>query len=143
MLFRSFDKCKAIFLVGSMWKPMVEISRTKVAGLPLEVSVLIQGLFNKYKMESLNRHFIRFEGWRDRLLKEWRELRTSQIDKWMWENQKDFFIEIKQNLQVAVDESTIEGFDISSNSRYAVLYKYLTAYFQDLYQMTVSYGRSV
>ena len=57
----------------------------------------------------------------------------------MWENQKDFFIEIKQNLQVAVDESTIEGFDISPNSSNAVLYKYLMAYFQDLYQMTVSY----
>ena len=130
---------KAIFLVGSMWKPRVEVSRTKVAGLPLEVSVAIQGLLDKYKMEELSFYLLGLRGWKDRLLKEWRELHTSQIDKWMWENQKDFFIEIKQNLQVAVDESTIEGFDISPNSSNAVLYKYLMAYFQDLYQMTVSY----
>lgn len=82
---------------------------------------------------------LRLEGWRDRKLKAWRELRNSQIDEWMWENQKDFFIKIKQNLHVKVDVSLIYEYWISANSIDAVLYKYLMVYFQDIYQMTVCY----
>lgn len=130
---------KAIFLVGSKWKPMVEISRTKVVGFPLEVSVAIQGLLCKYKMEEVNAHLLRLEGWRDRKLKEWRELRNSQIGEWMWENQKDSFIKIKQNLHVKVSELLLDTYNIFAYNIDAILHKYLMAYFQDIYQMTVCY----
>ena len=129
----------AIFLLGSMWKPKVDVSRSKISGLPLNVLLATQGLYRKHGMrvnsDGLN-------DWNYSTLKEWREAQIPQMDQWMRKNLGNYFTEIKNNLQKPLDIEKV-GFRISTNLNIfaddTILFKYLAAYLQDNYLMTINY----
>ncbi|MCI8365114.1 MAG: hypothetical protein HFG34_09230 [Eubacterium sp.] len=128
----------AMFLLGSMWKPRVEVSRSRISGLPLSVLLAICGLFKKYDMIIPLRNF---DDWNNSTIKEWRQTQISQMGQWMRKNLGYFFIEIKTELQKPLDINK-NKFNISTKYLYngnAILFKYLTAYLQDNYLMTINY----
>lgn len=101
----------AMFLLGSMWKPKVEVSRSRISGLPLNVSLATCGLYKKNDMKiSLDE----FDDWKNSTLKEWKEAQIPQMNQWMRKNLGDYFIEIKNNLQKPLSIKN-DIFKISTN----------------------------
>lgn len=129
-----------LFLLGSIWKPMVEISRSTISALPLRVLLAITGILTKYQMlKEKGKDLARLGEWRNSSLNEWRVARTFQLDKWMLENLEEFFQKNRQILHKS--SKNIDEFDkfLTESDDYAVMHKYLMAYFQDTYQMTINY----
>lgn len=129
----------AMFLLGSMWKPRVEVSRSRISGLPLNVLLAIYGVFRKHGMRVI---LGGLNDWKNSTLKEWREAQIPQMDQWMRKNLGNYFTEIKNNLQKPLDIEKV-GFRISTNlyifADDTILFKYLAAYLQDNYHMTINY----
>lgn len=129
----------AMFLLGSMWKPKVEVSRSRISGLPLSVSLATCGLYKKNDMKiSLDE----LDDWKNSTLKEWKEAQIPQMNQWMRKNLGDYFTEIKNNLQKPLSIKN-DIFKISTKpydfDDTVILFKYLAAYFQDNYLMTIDY----
>lgn len=83
----SDERAVAMFLMGDMQKPMVEISRSKVSGLSLTTLLAINGILSKYQMLGiLEREWRELEGWSNRTLKEWKKIEDSQLDIWLLKN---------------------------------------------------------
>ncbi len=136
-----YYECAAIFLLENEWSPTIHISRSEISGLPLKVLLAISGILKKYEMLGKKGYFCgNLEGWGESTLKEWREVRTSQIEEWMKNNLADI-IETRQELEKAQGSKKVERdfMSISIKATYGVLYKYLISYFQDNYQMTINY----
>lgn len=128
----------AVFLSEGMWKPTVEVSRSGVSGLPLKVLVAIGGICHKYGIEEYGRMYLSgLQGWQASFLKEWREVRNSEIDSWMRENLYHYFLELKQMLQKPCKDS--DSSFLTYDTYNAIFYKYLKAYLQDTYEMTINY----
>lgn len=129
----------AMFLLGSMWKPRVEVSRSRISGLPLNVLLAIYGVFRKHGMRVI---LGGLNDWKNSTLKEWREVQIPQMDQWMKKNLGNYITKITNNLQKPLDIEK-EGFRISTKifDFYfdIILFKYLAAYFQDNYLMTINY----
>lgn len=90
----SDERAVAMFLMGDMQKPMVEISRSKVSGLSLTTLLAINGILSKYQMLGiLEREWRELEGWSNRTLKEWKKIEDSQLDIWLKKNQESLFTE--------------------------------------------------
>lgn len=128
-----------IFLMGSAWKPVVNVSRSRISGLPLYALMAINAVALKYQvLDDMGRTLIDMGGWKDRPLKEWREMKNSHLDRWIWKNLADFFTETKQILQQKLQSDKFES-SICSYKNYIIVYKYLIAYFQNKYRMTICY----
>lgn len=132
----------AMFLLGSMWKPKVEVSRSRISGLPLCVSLASYVLYKKHDMSDILGNL---NDWKNRTLKEWREAHIPQMNQWMRKNLGDYFTEIKNNLKKPLDIEK-DGFTVSTNLIFSnnfqddnILFKYLAAYLQDNYRMTINY----
>nr|MDE6568043.1 hypothetical protein [Lachnospiraceae bacterium] len=131
-----------VFFLENEWRPVAKVSRFTITEIPLKVMVVISGILNKHQM-------LGGAGWgcfiaykcRKHLLKEWREVRISHIERWMDINQKSFFAERMQFLKEPLKEEEADRvysyiYDDNDN---VVLNKYQDAYLQDYYQMTISY----
>ncbi len=132
----------AVFLTEGAWKPAVDVSRSRISGLPLPVLLAMQGILCKYQiLENTWPNWIGLEGWKNSSLKEWLELRDSQLSKWLQKNLADTFMDTKQMLQRDVKDSKTDkvSFSIGNYSNYAVVNKYWMAHFQDKYRMTINY----
>lgn len=129
----------AVFLMGSAWKPIVNVSRSRISELPLYALLAINSIMIKYRiLDDIGHIWFDLGGWKDRPLKEWRVMKNSHLDRWIWKNLADFFIEAKQILQQKLQSDKFEFF-ILSYENYIIVYKYLMAYFQDKYRMTICY----
>lgn len=66
----SDERAVAMFLMGDMQKPMVDISRSKVSGLSLTTLLAINGILSKYQMLGiLERECRELEGWSNRRIR--------------------------------------------------------------------------
>lgn len=73
---------------------MVDISRSKISGLPLITLLEINGFLNKYQMlGKIEEGWRALGGWKNSTLKEWKKIEESQLGTWMRDNQNDFFEE--------------------------------------------------
>lgn len=127
----------AMFLAGSMWKPKVEVSRSRISYLPINVSLAICGLFKKYEMRII---LDNLNNWNQSTLKEWREAQIPQLDHWMKKNLGNYFTEIKNNLHKSLGiKNHILTISTNFYNYAAILFKYLTVYLQDNYLMTINY----
>lgn len=141
-----FVKDFAVFLMDGAWKPMVDASRSRISDLPLYVLLAINGILRKYQITdniwySMRSGRVCLDGWKNNSIGEWLEMKDSQLDKWLQRNLANFFVETKQMLQKGCRDSEVHkiSFSINCNRDYGVVDKYLMAYFQDKYQMTISY----
>ena len=130
----------AVFLMEGAWKPMVDISRSRVSGLPLITLLAINGILNKHQMlGELGITWGCLEGWRNCTLKEWKKIKDSQFDRWLRKNQEYLFIEAMGKLQKSCEDSRIDDFSLYGYNDYAVLYKYLMVWFQEKYRLIINY----
>lgn len=129
----------AMFLLGSMWKPKVEVSRSRISGLPLSILLAVSVLLEKYHLGQL---WGGLYDWKNSTLKEWRDAQIPQFDQLMRKNLGTLLAEIKKELQKPLDIGK-DGFTVSTNLLFfdddAILFKYLSAYLQDNYLMTINY----
>lgn len=133
----SDERAVAMFLMGDMQKPMVDISRSKVSGLSLTTLLAINGILSKYQMlRILERDWRELEGWRNRTLKEWKKIEDSQLDIWLKKNQESLFTETMEELQKPCEGAEIINFSLND---YIVLYKYLMVWFQEKYRLMINY----
>lgn len=129
-----------IILLDGEWKPMVQVSRSKIVDLPLKVLVVISGLLNKHSV--LHNNMYALKEWNNVPLTEWREIVNSSVGQWMTQNNQNCVEEIIQTFQKKVDLGlefhdgihAIFGRDIKH-----IIYKYALAYLQDNYSMTINY----
>ena len=129
-----------VFLLRDTWKPMVDISRSKVSELPLIVLLAICGILSKHQM--LDQPGLRWEGlggWRNSTLKDWRKIKNSQPDMWLWKNQEYIFAEIKSMLQKPLRGVIANQLTLYGNSGYVVIHRYLMASSQDQYRLLINY----
>lgn len=134
------ENYSAVFLMGGAGKPMVDVSRSKVSGLPLISLLAINGILNKYQiLGNVGVNWLNLEGWRNITLKEWRKIKDSQLDRWLRKNQKSFFIETMGKLQKPCKGSNLHDFSLCGFSGYAVLHKYLMVWFQEKYRLIINY----
>lgn len=132
-----------IILLDGEWKPMVQVSRSRIVDLPLMVLVAMSGVLNKYSvldiydgMSSVSKD------WNNVSLTEWREIRNSSVGQWMMRNNQNCTEEIIQTFQKKVEFETkyrdkiraIFGHGIKQ-----IICMYALAYLQDNYFMTINY----
>lgn len=133
----------AVFLLSKKWKPTVEISRSKVVGLPLKLSVSISAMLNKYNMlNKIETNFSSFIDWNSVALWEWREVRDSSVGQWISENQMDHNEEIIKFVQGRTDKA--EEYNNALGSIFVcevrqVIDKYNMAFLQEHYFMEINY----
>ncbi len=130
-----------VFLLEGEYRPTVKISRSQINDLPLKVWVAISGILNKNQMMyDRDDLFTYYWEWDKKLLKEWREVRSLQLDEWLEKYQKSFFTEQKMALEKPLKKE-YAGKSISDHDDFGILYRYLMAYLQDNYYMTIDYER--
>ncbi len=139
--YHSLNDCNvAVFVMGDTWKPMVDISRSKVSGLPLITLVAINGILSKYQMlGAVGIDWRDLEGWESSTLKEWKKIKDSQLGRWLKKNQESLFTETMRKLQKPCGETESDDFSLYGYSKYTVLYKYLMVWFQEEYRLTINY----
>lgn len=147
------------FILENKWRPIIEISRSKILKLPLEVLVATYGILVKY---SLNKAFDnRFYNWNESRifwksseeddissLLEWRKITNSQLGIWMKTNLNGFFEKRKQRLQEPEMTSgeqyynnTICNFISTEGVHHEIVYEFLMAELQVNYSMTINYEK--
>ncbi len=134
----------AVFLVEDAWKPMVDVSRSRITDLPLYALLAVNGILSKHRIEEVvwdseMYDWSSLDEWKKNSLRKWKELKDSPLDKWLQKNLADRFMEMKHTLQKGCKDSGKFGFSIKGSRNYGVIDKYWMAYFQDKYQMTISY----
>lgn len=136
----------AVFLVEDAWKPMVDVSRSRITDLPLYALLAVNGILCKHQIMDniwlgMEPGEVYLEKWKNSSLEEWLEMKNSQLDEWMQKNLVDRFMEMKQRLQKDCRDLGGDGVPISiiCSLDYGVVDKYWMACFQDKYRMTISY----
>lgn len=136
----------ARFFLEPPWQPEVDVGRSRLLGVPLEVYVAISGILNDLSLYN-DFYDVRFKFvwhrnkfWR---LSEWRKLQNSSLGNWLEQTQADFFFEIKRALQEG--KELRYRFSLGNNvfayyrTPRDILCCYLMAYFQNTYEMVISY----
>ena len=129
-----------VFLMGDTWKPMVDISRSKVSGLPLILLLAINCILFKYQiLDEIVTNWDNVGGWKSSTLKEWKKIRDTQVDIWLSKNYPVLFTETIQKLQKSYKDYEAGIFSIYNDGAYSVLHMYLMACFQEQYQLKINY----
>lgn len=135
------DDCTAVFLLENEWRPMVEVSRSEISDLPLQIVLAIWGLINQMGNSSW-RFLSGLKGWQNSSMKEWREAKASQAGQWLKKKQKNYFAEIIQQLQqpFEMEKRKQHTFSISVYyEMFGILNQFLIACLQDDYEMTIDF----
>ncbi len=141
-----YSKAGILFLENE-WRPETAINRSDITGVPLIVLVLIEGILNKYQMHKYAFDLTGMLYNVNYSLKEWREIRTSDINRWMNLNLKAFFAERMNFLRKPLETVTADR-RYRYKHEYSdtiILNRYWNAYYQDYYHMTINYeeGQSI
>ncbi len=149
------DRREAIFFLENELQPIVDIGRTSVLALPLNALMAICGILYHPNYDSSvvfdSEMLKRINGIP---LLEWRCLLKSDLGRWVLKTQNKSILQIQQILQTTFmnkvtsisekDEYNIEfaGFH---NGGFKIIYKFVLAYFQDIYDMKIYYedGQSI
>lgn len=133
---------RAIFFLEGECKPAVEVSRSKIAGLPLRTLIAICGVSHKYGLAPVIKHVLEDICWRDATLQEWRQAREMPLGQWMSRYEGEYFgsytkelLEGREKAEHHMQPSVV----LSSPHTYRILDQYHRAYLQDSYSMTICY----
>lgn len=133
----------AMFILDGEWKPVVEVSRSKVVDLPLTLLVAICGILNKYGLLNRVDDIHKLKNWNTITLQQWRGVQNSSVGQWMTHNQGDCIKEIIQTFQQRWELQ--HGFEhmhaIGDYGVKHIMYKYAMACLQDNYLMTINYEK--
>lgn len=148
----------AIFFFGKELQPIVDIGRTKVTALPLEARMVIYSIM--YNLNPKCSIIFRRElsnGISSITLSEWRRFYNTDLGRWILETQGKLIHQIQEFLQTPFmfkdDSITFNINEMEFYIRFAsvanegikIIYKFISAYFQDIYDMKICYedGQSI
>lgn len=133
---------RAIFLLEGECKPAVEVSRSKITGLPLRTLTAICGVSHKYGLTCAIEKLLEDIHWRDATLQEWRWARELPMGQWMNRNVRAYFESFTQELRERkgrAEQHALPSVMLVSPYSYQLLDKYHKAFLQDHYSMTICY----
>lgn len=140
---RQDDRSRAVFFLEGECRPVVEVSRSQIVCLPLKTIIAISGLAHKNRiLNNLGKIIVNSSDWEYAALQEWRQAREFSLDQWMNRYLGKYFEGLKQEYLESWNEdkshllNSLRTYGYNVN---AVLDKYVTAYFQDNYHMTICY----
>lgn len=139
-----YDSEKLILLEEDL-RPAVDVSRLKILDMPLEPLLLIWTILNKYELLEKEYDIYNFKNWNNISLWEWRNVRTNLSGQWIMQNLEKLIKEIIYNLQNRWNDQYVYLTNINSIRVMNVSeigYKYIFAYFQDTYYMTINYEKA-
>jgi len=131
----------ALFFCENGWQPIVNIARSRVLDMPLELCMIIYGILYHPDV-GFHLRGIRVKEVENILLPQWRQIRRSEIGHWLWNTQKENVAKIQQQLHSLPEVNQIREShnDLSFLIRGdQPLFRYLMAYFQDTYEMTIDF----
>lgn len=130
------------FFLENKWRPATEVSRFKITGLPLIILIVVECILNRYQMlDNFDWVSDIVEYYENHSLKEWREIRTLHLKRWVDSYCDYFFKERMQFLKESLRLSNIGQCHEyrSYYSDYAILNWYQDAYLEDCFDMTINY----
>lgn len=143
---RSFD---IVFFLENELQPIVDIGRTKVSALPLEALIAICGIACHPNFNGIiDFNFELSKSVQCITLPEWRHLHDIELGRWVLKTQNKRILQIQEFLNTPLkthrmlgreeDEYNLE-FTWLKNGGLKIIYKFVIAYFQDIYDMEICY----
>lgn len=128
----------ALFLLEKEFKPITEVNRSKITGLNLKVLTAIYAILYKYDLldSEQGENIYQLLKLKNITLGEWREVGESCVGQWIERNQNETIEKFIHKLQKRNNYD--EGFFTTCNLK-QVMNRYLMAYLQDHYHMTINY----
>lgn len=149
ILYKNYGSANAVFFLENELQPTVDIGRTKISALPLEAIVAICGIICHANFDcEIEFDFELLENISSRNLHEWRYISDSELGKWVLETQNKHIFQIQEFLQTPLKmHKEISrnfygcnlGFSEIMNEGSQIIYKFVSAYFQDIYDMKIYY----
>lgn len=140
----SDNNYSVMFWLDGICKPNVEISRSKILSLPLEVLLAITVIASKYGVLDNMRYIDGLKNSESNTLQKYRKIRNSSLGKWINQKQGDYFKEVKQAFQekwrMKGDDEHIKG-SLFGYGVYFIIDEYLRALLQDNYNMEINYEK--
>ena len=142
------DGWGALLFLNQELQPDVNLARTEITGLPIQALASVCGVVFHPSVEcglELPSQFVsnRFT------LAEWRSFRESEAGRRVWQSQDALISRIRDTLQKPLHarevdwEARVYNISVSPlssvSSSVKVLYRYITAAFQDDYELTIDY----
>ncbi|MDE6518486.1 MAG: hypothetical protein K2L18_11690, partial [Acetatifactor sp.] len=141
--FRQGAGSRVIFFLERECKPVVEVSRSKIVGLPLKTIIAISGISRKNGiLDNIGGIINDLNDWEYATLQEWRQAREPSLSQWMNRHLEKYFESVKQEYQEGWNRDNSHSLKSLFTYGYdanIVLDKYVTAFFQDNYYMTICY----
>lgn len=134
---------RAIFFLERECKPVVEVNRSKIVGLPLKALIAIGGISHKNgTLEDVGEIISSLNDWQYATLQEWRQAGDLLLEQWLNRYLDKYFEGVIQEYQKSWNTNTSHSLNCLLTYGYdthEILDKYVIAYLQDHYFMTISY----
>ena len=133
----------ALFLIENGWQPTVDTGRTRISAMPLETLLSICGILYNPEI-TMPIEFLWIDSLDNIPLPRWRAIRDTELGSWLWNTQEERVNTILQTLSDPIilnsggEDICISGW---GDQCVGILYRYLMAYFQDTYEMTIDYTK--
>ncbi|MBD5146946.1 MAG: hypothetical protein HDT21_13725 [Ruminococcus sp.] len=139
----------AVFFLENELQPTVDIGRTKISALPLEAIVAICNIACHPNLDFIIKlDFEILENISSLNLHEWRYIFDSELGRWVLKTQNKRILQIHELLQTPIKKyielySDVNEYNLSfiallyGSSK--IIYKFVSAYFQDIYDMNIYY----
>ena len=138
-----------IFFLKDKLQPDVDVGRTKILGLSLDVVTAIYSIICYFNYDDLVRLSLQLpNNMHSIALPEWRRLHDTELGKWLLKTQNERVTQIQEFLQTPLKPANIYDVEeheynlLLTSFQYMglkILYKFATAYFQDAYDLTIQY----
>ncbi len=137
------------FFLENELQPTVDIGRTKISALPLMALVAICGIISHPDFDcSIGFNNELSKSITNIPLPEWRALHDIELGKWILKTQSKRILQIQNFLQTTLKYNILDRdeyvYNISSlcfgnDDGVKIIYKFVSAYFQDIYDMKIYY----
>ena len=143
------DKLNVTFFLEGKLQPTVDIGRTKISALPTETLLAICGIIchpNLDYIASFNTKVVKSIS--NLNLSEWRCIHNSELGEWILQTQKNNIYKIQKFLETSsksyetlymASSNYNIGNNVHGNNSLKIIYKFVSAYLQDVYDMKINY----
>lgn len=149
ILYNQNENFDVTFFLENELQPTVDVGRTKVSALPLEALMAICSIVDHLHSDGLiDFSFNMQRNMNKNVLPEWRHLRDIELGRWVLKTQNKRIIQIQEFLQTPLKTHRIvnneeDEYNLAFTSigygGLKTIYKFVTTYFQDIYDMEICY----
>ena len=133
-----------IFFMENAWKPTTQASRITVTQLPIEVSLFIWSVVNKYNLSKLLRGQRAYASRVNFTKGDWKKIENTPLQQWTMENLKNYFEKRIDFLKKPSLENRYichRYIDTDDNAELLLLNMYQDAYLQEHNLMEIDYEK--